>query len=371
MPVTVKAITDILEEHFPLVLAAEWDNPGLQLGSWNQLTENILVVLDIDDEVINYACRHRCGLIITHHPFFFSPIRSINYDHGQGRLLKKIVDAGITVYSVHTNLDAGDRGLNQVLAERLGLTDIGPLDRWRCEKLFKLAVYVPSSHAEAVRAAIHGAGAGHLGRYQDCSFMCKGIGSFRPLPGSQPFIGQEGRLEEVEEFRLESIVTQSRLNQVLERMRETHPYEEIAYDLYRLELDGKIFSMGRIGRLDTPCRLEDFGRQVKQALSLDYIRMVGDMDRIIKKVAVVSGAGADYASLAKHNGCDVLVTGDIKYHQAKDARDAGLAMIDAGHEGTERIMADLLCQLLTQELSNKDLEAEIFALKTQEVLKTC
>jgi len=175
----------------------------------------------------------------------------------------------------------------------------------------------------------------------------------------------------VEEFRLESIVPQSSLDRVLERMRETHPYEEIAYDLYRLELDGKIYSMGRIGRLVTPCRLEDYCRQVKQALSLDYIRVVGNMDQIIEKVAIVSGAGADYASLARLNGCDVLVTGDVKYHQAKDARDAGLAMIDAGHEGTERIMAELLCQLLTEELNNKGLEAGIFALESQEVLKTC
>jgi len=370
MPVTVKAIADILEEHFPLVLAAEWDNPGLQVGSWRQLAENILVVLDIDEEVIDYACRNRCGLIITHHPFFFSPVKSINYDQSQGRLLKKIVEAGITVYSAHTNLDAGARGLNQVLAERLGLVDIGPLDRWHCEKLFKLAVYVPSLHVEEVRAAILGAGAGHIGRYQDCSFMSKGIGSFRPLPGSQPFIGQEGRLEEVEEFRLETIVPHSRLERVVERMRETHPYEEIAYDLYPLELNGQIYSMGRIGRLGTPCRLEEYCRQVKQALSLDYIRVAGNMDQLIKKVAVVSGAGADYASLARLNGCDVLVTGDLKYHQAKDARDAGLAMIDAGHEGTERIMPDLLRQLLAKELKNKDLEARIFALENRKVLQT-
>ena len=370
MPVTVKAIADILEEHFPPILAAKWDNPGLQVGSWRQLTENILVVLDIDDEVIDYACRNQCGLIVTHHPLFFSPVKSINYDQSQGRLLKKIIDAGITVYSAHTNLDAGARGLNQVLAERLGLVDIGPLDRWHSEKLFKLAVYVPLSHAQEVRAGILDAGAGHIGRYQDCSFMSKGIGSFRPLPGSEPFIGQQGRLEEVEEFRLETIVPQSRLQQVIERMREKHPYEEIAYDLYPLELEGKVYSMGRIGRLAAPCRLEEYCRQVKLALSLDYIRVAGNMDQIIKKAAVVSGAGADYASLARHNGCDVLVTGDLKYHQAKDARDAGLAVIDAGHEGTERIMADLLCQLLSQELNNKGLQARIFALENQEVLKT-
>ncbi|NLN87725.1 MAG: Nif3-like dinuclear metal center hexameric protein [Syntrophomonadaceae bacterium] len=371
MPVTVKAIADILEEHFPPHLAAEWDNPGLQVGSRHHLVENILLVLDIDDEVVDFACRYRCGLIITHHPFFFAPVKSINYDQSQGRLLKKIIEAGITVYSAHTNLDAGARGLNQVLAERLGLVDIRHLDRWHCEKLFKLVVYVPSSHEEEVRAAILGAGAGHTGRYQDCSFMSKGIGSFRPLPGSQPFIGQQGRLEEVEEFRLESIVPQSRLEQVIERMGGVHPYEEIAYDLYPLELDGPIYSMGRVGRLATPCRLEEYCRQVKQVLKLDHLRVAGNMDQMIKRVAVVSGAGADYASLALLKGCDVLVTGDVKYHQAKDARDAGLAMIDAGHEGTERIMADLIKPLLVKEMKNRGLDAQIFGMESQEVLKTC
>lgn len=371
MPVTVKAIADILEEHFPPHLAAEWDNPGLQVGSRHHLVENILLVLDIDDEVVDFACRHRCGLIITHHPFFFAPVKSINYDQSQGRLLKKIIEAGITVYSAHTNLDAGDKGLNQMLAERLGLSDIGPLGQWYCEKLSKLVVYVPSSHVEQVRAAILAAGAGHLGQYQDCSFMSKGIGSFRPLPGSQPFIGQEGRMEEVEEYRLETIVPQSRLGQVMEKMLDTHPYEKIAYDLYPLQLDGKTYSMGRTGRLATPCRLGDYCRQIKQALKLDYLRVAGDMEQVIGKVAVVSGAGADYASLALLNGCDVLVTGDVKYHQAKDARDAGLAIIDAGHEGTERIMAATIKQLLADEMKNRGLDAKIFGLDSQEVLKTC
>ncbi len=201
--------------------------------------------------------------------------------------------------------------------------------------------------------------------------MSKGIGSFRPLPGSQPFIGQQGRLEEVEEFRLESIVPQSRLEQVIERMGGVHPYEEIAYDLYPLELDGPIYSMGRVGRLATPCRLEEYCRQVKQVLKLDHLRVAGNMDQMIKRVAVVSGAGADYASLALLKGCDVLVTGDVKYHQAKDARDAGLAMIDAGHEGTERIMADLIKPLLVKEMKNRGLDAQIFGMESQEVLKTC
>lgn len=371
MPVTVEAIVDILEEHFPTFLAAEWDNPGLQVGSRHQWVENILVVLDIDDAVIDYARRNQCGLIITHHPFFFSPLRSIDYDQSQGRLLKKIIDAGIAVYSAHTNLDAGARGLNQALAERLGLSDIRPLDQWYREKLFKLVVYTPSSHVEEVRAAILSAGAGHIGRYRDCSFMSKGTGSFRPLPGSQPFIGQEGRLEEVEEYRLETIVPQSRLERVMERMRETHPYEEIAYDLYPLKLDGETYSMGRTGKLARPCRLEEYCLQVKQALGLKYLRVAGDREQVIHKVAVVSGAGADYASLALLNGCDALVTGDVKYHQAKDARDAGLAIIDAGHEGTERIMADLLSQLLTEEANKRGLDVKILALENQEVLKTC
>ncbi len=369
MPVRIQDIIDILEENFPLYLAAEWDNPGLQMGSGQQSVSKVLVVMDLDDEVLDYARNHSCELIITHHPLFFSALKSINYEQSRGRLVMDIIKAGITVYSAHTNLDAGVRGINQMLAEKLGLQDISPLDQWYRDRLLKLVVYVPLSHFDIVREAILSAGAGHIGRYQDCSFVSKGTGTFRPQAGTQPFMGQEGILEEVEEYRLETIVPQPGIETVLNKMREVHPYEEIAYDLYPLQLDGQTYSMGRTGCLATPSTLLDFCDSIKRVLDLKYVVVAGDFEKIIRKVAVVSGAGAEFAAQAKSRDCDLLVTGDVKYHQAKDALDMGLAIIDAGHEGTERIMSTHIAQLLAEQVGRYGWDVKIFALVNREVLK--
>lgn len=371
MPAPVQAIIDILEELFPLYLAAKWDNPGLQVGSSTQSVANALVVLDVDEGVVDYAAQNGFELVITHHPIFFAPLKSIDYDASQGRLVKRIIEAGLTVYSAHTNLDAGARGLNQVLAERLGLQDISPLDRYYQDKLIKLVVYVPASHIEAVRAAVLSAGAGHIGRYQDCCFMSKGTGSFRPLAGSRPFIGQVGDLEEVEEYRLETVVPQPRLAAVLNKMSEVHPYEEIAYDLYPLEREGPTYSMGRTGYLAEPATLEQVCIQVKQALGLSHVVVAGDLQKAISKVGVVSGAGADFALQARMQGCELLVTGDLKYHQAKDALDMGLAVIDAGHEGTEGLMSAFLSRLLSEEVERRGLCVKIFSRDSRKVLNIC
>jgi dinuclear metal center YbgI/SA1388 family protein len=247
----VKDIIAIMEEHFPLHLAESWDNPGLQVGSRNAAVERLVVALDMDEAVLHYAVENRAGMIVTHHPLFFKGLKKIDYDHMPGRLLAGIVQNNLNVYSAHTNLDAGDRGLNQILAERLGLMDIKPLQPSFVEPLYKLVVYVPAGYENQIREAVSNAGAGHIGRYSGCSFRSQGTGTFIPTEGTNPFIGTTGRLEEVQEYRLETIVGKSKLGQVVSRMLEAHPYEEPAYDLYLLENTGKVFSLGRTGRLNT------------------------------------------------------------------------------------------------------------------------
>jgi dinuclear metal center YbgI/SA1388 family protein len=366
--VKVREIVKIIESFFPVYLAENWDNVGLQIGSYSAPASRVLVALDLDKEVLQYALDQKADMIITHHPFFFTGIKSINYEQYQGSLLKEIIEAGITVYAAHTNLDAGERGLNQILAERFGLRDIKPLDKGNSEALYKLVVYVPVGHEEAVRQAINGAGAGHLGQYADCSFKSKGTGIFRPLEGSRPFLGQEGFLEEVEEYRLETVVAQPRLGKVLQEMIKAHPYEEVAYDIYRLENRGKVFSLGRTGKLAQEMSLQEFCTRVKMSLGLKSLRVVGDMNRPISKIAVVSGAGASLIGKARNQKCDVLVTGDLKYHEAKDAEALGLAVIDAGHQGTERIMANYLRDLINEESKKQGLEMEAISINGRECI---
>ena len=370
MQTAVRDIVNIVEDFFPVNLAEKWDNVGLQIGSLEYTARRVLIALDMDNEVLQYAIEQKADMVITHHPLFFSGIKSINFDQPAGSLLKGIIEAGISVYAAHTNLDAGERGLNQILAERIDLQNIMPLDKGHSEALYKLVVYVPVDHENTVRQAILDAGAGHIGRYQDCSFRVRGTGSFRPKAGSTPYIGQEGLLEEVEEYRLETIIPQSQLEKVLQKMLQVHPYEEAAYDVYRLERTGQVFSLGRVGQLAAEINLQELCENVKRKLGLKFLRIAGDMNKSVRKIAVVSGAGASFISKAKSQGCDALLTGDLKYHEAREAIDLGIAVIDAGHQGTEQIMSSYICSLLNDETRKRDLEVEVISFMNRECILT-
>lgn len=370
MQARVRDIARITEELFPLQLAEKWDNVGLQIGSFQNPVSRVLVALDMDREVLDYAVHQQIEMIITHHPLFFTGFKSINYDETPGSLIRETVKAGITVYSVHTNLDAGERGLNQILAERIGLQDIEPLDKGYSEALYKLVVYVPAGREDMVRQAILAAGAGHIGLYKDCSFRVQGIGSFRPLAGSNPFIGQEGQLQEAEEYRLETIVPQALLEKVRQDMLRAHPYEEAAYDLYRLEKPERVYSLGRAGRLASEINLGQFCDDVKRRLGLEYLRVAGDVKKPVHKIAVVSGAGASFITKALSKGCDALLTGDLKYHEAREAIDAGIAVIDAGHQETERIMSGYLSSLLHDEAAKRGYAVEFISTDNRKCIVT-
>lgn len=359
MAVRVKDIMSIMEEAFPPYLAESWDNSGLQIGAANKEVNRLLIALDLDEFVLQQAIEHNVDMIVTHHPFFFRPIKNINYTSPGGKVIQQLVAADITLYAAHTNLDAAEHGLNQALAERLGLTDIQPLYPAYQEALLKLVVFVPAAHAEKVREAICRAGAGFIGRYSDCSFRTRGTGTFRPGQDTNPFIGKSGILEEVDEFRLETIIYEHDMNRVLTAMQEAHPYEEVAYDLYRLENQGRVFSPGRRGHLLQKTSLRDYVLQVKARLGLQSLRVVGDLDSMVKNIAVISGSGASLMNHLRGRNIDVLVTGDLKYHEAKDAEASGLAIIDAGHQGTEAIVVPLLYDFLTSRLKDKQLAVEL------------
>lgn len=366
----VKDIAGIIEQYFPLELAQEWDNVGLQVGSLESMTEHIMVCLDITEPVLKKAEEDDIDLIITHHPLLFKAIKCLNLDQPFGDIIGRLIKKDISVYSAHTNLDAGTKGLNQFLAESLGLVDIEPLDRIKSEKYFKLAVFVPASHTEAVRQAINDAGAGFIGNYSDCSFRARGTGTFKPQPGTSPFIGITGQLEEVDEYRLETIVPEKSITAVIYNMKKAHPYEEVAYDLYPLANEGRSFSLGRKGRLEHGVSMGEFALDVKNKLELNTVRLVGDPKRLINRIAVVSGAGADYINIVKSQGIDLLVTGDLKYHEAREAEMLDLAVIDAGHQGTEQIMVPYIESLLVSECNRNGYKIKIEGIKTDDCIQT-
>ena len=347
MSVKCQVIMDAMEQIAPRYLAESWDNVGLLVGSPAQTVHKVLVCLDVTETVVQKAIEDGVDMIIAHHPLIFKPLKNLRTDLPQGRLLAKIIQHNLIVFAAHTNLDIADGGVNDVLADLLGLEEVAALSTTYQENLIKLVVYVPTTHAELVQAAIGKAGAGHIGNYSHCSFKVEGKGSFLPLDGTNPFIGQAGKLETVDEVRIETILPEKLVRRVVKAMLAVHPYEEVAYDLYPLKNIGKTQGLGRIGKLKKSMIIEDFARQVKQVLPTAQVRLVKSGEKLVKKVALCSGSGAEFIIKAAYAGADVLVTGDVKYHEAQKAQECGIHVIDAGHFGTEMPVAKKLAEKLT------------------------
>jgi len=355
----VGSLLRLLEEFAPKQYAMDWDNVGLQVGGIEDPVSKVLVCLDVTEGVIDEAINNNIDFIISHHPIIFKPIKNIIKENPQGNLIHKAIKNNISIYCGHTNVDIAPGGLNDYLATKLGLQDTSILDVTMTEKLFKLVVFIPEEHQEAVADAIASEGAGHIGNYSNCSFRALGTGTFMALEGTNPFIGERGQLERVQEIRLETIVPEKRLKKVLEKMLDSHPYEEVAYDLYPLSLEGNKVGIGRIGSFREAIKLSILIEKIKLVLKLDSVKVVGDNDSSIKKLCIVNGSGAEYIKAAVMKGCDCLITGDVKYHEAQIALELGLKVIDAGHFETENIFIELMANYLEAKVKDSKLAVEI------------
>lgn len=351
---TVKCgdIIEYMQELAPLHLAEDWDNVGLIAGSRQNEVKRVMLCLDATSKVVDEAVECNADMIISHHPLIFKEIKKINDDSIVGRRLIRLIRNNISLYSAHTNLDTCECGVNQKLAEVLGLQNIRNLNTYWEDKVYKLAVFVPFTHVDAVREAISREGAGWIGNYSDCTFMTPGVGTFRPLEGTNPFIGSLGNLEKVDEYRLETVVPGCRLKKVVDAMLKAHPYEEVAYDIYPLKINGKVFSLGKIGDVDKKVYLNEFVDIIKDKLNVRHVRIIGEYKGVIERVAVFCGSfDKDWVNLNSKE-FDIVVTGDVKYHDALDIVESGRCVIDAGHFATERIILPVLKNMLSGKFEN-------------------
>jgi dinuclear metal center YbgI/SA1388 family protein len=335
MPVKCQQVISFIEELAPMKLAESWDNVGLQLGSPAALVTKILVTLDINEEVADEAVKEGAQLVICHHPYIFQPLKQVRSDLPQGRVITKLIQAGISLYAAHTNWDCARAGVSRILAEKFTLRNCKVLKAAGSEQLYKIAVFIPHGHEDAVREALSKGGAGFIGNYSNCTYQVDGIGTFKPEEGTNPFIGQKGELEKVAEYRLETIVPEAKLRSAISAMLKAHPYEEVAYDVYLLQNEGEAYGLGIIGELEAEVTLSQLAEKVKQELSQKTVQVTGNLNSIVRKIAVCGGSGGDLINTAHLQGADVLVTGDVGYHQAQGAEALGLAVIDAGHFATE------------------------------------
>lgn len=361
---TVRQVAAALEALAPTTLAESWDQVGLQVGNPHHLVQKVLLTLDSNDEgVIDEAIRIGANLILAHHAMIFKPVQTIRTDTPYGRKLGKLLANDVSVYVAHTNLDIAEGGVNDILASRLHLENVQVLSRVHNTRVKKLVVFVPETHHEAVLQAVGQAGAGAIGHYSHCTFNTPGVGTFVPQAGTNPYIGEQGQLEQVKEVRLETIVTDRNQAQVIEAMLAAHPYEEVAYDIYPLEIMGQDLGVGRVGDLVQEMTLGQFAEFVKQQYGVPFARVVGPHDRMIRRVAVLGGSGEEYYPQALQKGADVLVTGDIRYHWAQDALADGICMVDPGHN-TEKIYLPSLQAFLQAKMIEAGFDTEIVVAET-------
>lgn len=335
---TVSEVMAELDVIAPPHLCMNGDPCGLLIGDPNAEVKRLAVALDVTPVVIEAAIASGAQMIIAHHPLIYGPLAKIRADEPHpGGVVLSCIRAGVAVACAHTNWDVAEGGVNDVLASLLQLQDVRPVQITYREALVKIVVFVPKEYRERIFNAMASAGAGTFwrGNYDRCSYWTTGTGTFRPLVGAVPFIGETGTTELVAEDRLEMIAPENRWRAIVAAMTAAHPYEEVAYDVLPLANTGAEFGLGRIGTLPEAITARELLARVKKVLRFDAVRMVGPGHRIVRKVAVGGGACAFLVPDAMRQGADALVTSDVRHHEYVDAESRGFLLLDAGHAQTE------------------------------------
>ncbi len=341
---TIAECTQLFERTTPPGTAWKHDNIGLLVGRSDAVITNILVTLDVTMDTAKEALRRKANLIVAHHPVIFRPLSAVTSSSRTGALVMFLIENNIAVYAAHTNFDSVRHGVSFALAAALGLQSCVVLSPMK-DSFTKITVFVPASHAEQVARAMHAAGGGMFSNYEHCSFRAEGVGTFTAIGDARPYIGHRGVPETTPEIRLEMLVERWKVNAVVAAMRQAHPYEEIAFDVYALENTNSEYGLGALGMLPRAVAGRKLLSLVKGALGAEGLRYAGDVQRQVTRVAVCGGGGGDLFADALAGNADAFVTADLKYHQMQDAS-AGMLVIDAGHFETEHIaLAPLAAQL--------------------------
>lgn len=351
---TVGEVIAALEEWYPARMAQDWDAVGLVVGDRRAEVSSILFTVDVTAAVVAEAVQRGATMIIAHHPLLLRGIHSVDVDHPKGRIVTELIKAGIALYVAHTNADLPDHGTVDSLASALGLRETKPLRPISTQPLDKIVTFVPAEHATSVLDALAAAGAGAIGNYDRCAFTIPGTGTFRPLDGASPFLGETNRIEEVDEVRLEMVLARSHRTAVVQALLAAHPYETPAYDLIELAPVDSHSGLGRVGTLDQPITLRAFAERVASVLPQTGggIRVSGDPDRQVQRIAVQAGAGDNLLDAARLSGADVYLTSDLRHHPASEAREwaAAPALIDVPHWAAEWLWLPVVQGLLSERL---------------------
>jgi dinuclear metal center YbgI/SA1388 family protein len=338
-----------LESIAPPSLQESYDNSGLIVGEKSNDVSGVLISLDCIEATVNEAIDKECNLIVAHHPIVFGGLKRFNNANYVQRTVQLAIKNDIAIYAIHTNLDnVYANGVNGKIAEKLGLINTRILAP-KAGELVKLVTYCPTANQEAIRDALFAAGAGEISKYSECSFATAGMGTFKAGSRSNPTLGEVGKRHTASEVKIEVIIRKAQISSVLAALRNAHPYEEVAYELYpTLNQDMNVGS-GMLGELDSAMSAEDFLGHLKLAMDLKVITYT-PVDKPIKKVAVCGGSGQFLLDSAKRLGADAYVTSDFKYHEYFDAEN-GVMICDIGHYESEKYTIDLLFEILREKFS--------------------
>ncbi len=354
----VKSIAATIEEILPLGLAQDWDNVGLLIGDRHKSVRNVLLTIDTTRDVVAEARKLESDLIISYHPVIWDGLKSVTAD-GAGSVVYELIRSGIAVFSVHTALDAATGGVNDGLAEIVGIADGKPIGDYVANPAgdnYKLVVFAPVESLAGVSNAVYAAGAGAIGNYSHCGFGTDGTGTFLPLEGAKPAVGRKGKIEKVPEVRFETIVPAGKLNRVVAAMKEAHPYEMPAFDVFKLHGAEPRFGLGRIGELTEPMRIVKIIERIKKTTGVRAIGLVGDEKRLVRRAAVCAGSCGPILNSVIAANADLYLTGELKHHQALAAQEAGLTCICLSHTVSERFILKKFAGQLRKRLKGTEIK---------------
>jgi dinuclear metal center YbgI/SA1388 family protein len=369
----LRELIDLLEERYDPSWAEPWDKVGLVCGDPDDEVERVLFAVDPVAPVVDEAIERGVQALVVHHPLLLSPVSSVAATSPKGRVVHRLTRHGIALYTAHTNADVPKGGVNDAIARVLDLRDVSVLAPGHEGALDKLVVFVPLDAADAVRRAVVGAGAGHIGAYDSCTFSTAGEGRFRPLEGADPAIGAVGEIETVAEVRVESVLPRSARDAVVAALREAHPYEEPPFDLTEVVTPPGGFSTGglpatrghgRVGDLPEPLSLRRLAEVVAARFpaTAHGVRVAGDPDREVRRVALGAGSGESFLEDAARANADAYLTSDLKHHRASEFLEGGAvpALVDVAHWAAEWTWLPVAAEHVREAASARGYTVETF-----------
>ncbi|MDD2634239.1 MAG: Nif3-like dinuclear metal center hexameric protein [Bacteroidales bacterium] len=346
----VKEIISALEEFAPPQLQEDYDNTGLNIGNPNSVITGVLLCIDIIEEVIDEAIKSGCNMIVSHHPLIFGKLKKITGSNYIEKCIIKAIKNDISIYCGHTSFDSVDKGVSYTICEKLELQNLKILSPKK-DFLKKISVYIPEKHVEKVRLAMFKAGAGSIGNYSSCSFNVSGTGSFKAGTNTNPYIGKKGQIHYEPEIKSEMVFPAHLESKIISAMLSTHPYEEVAYEIFSIDNEWNKAGLGMTGEPIMPLEEKELLKILKEKFNVENIRHSKLLGTKINKIAVCGGSGADFIKTAINSGAQVFISGDIKYHDYFLTENK-ILIIDIGHFESEQFTKEIFYDIITKKKPN-------------------